>query len=158
MSMLRNAETAASSFINGIPSPANDRSSAAFDLKGLVRTKYQAYLARIFELRCIAMDDGYSLSLASEVDFLEFVKSKPQLIKGNLVLMDNGNLRIVWNDNQGTHFGLQFLGEGMVQYVVFKRRDPKQPISRVAGRDAFEGVKRQIESFNLHNFLFNEKR
>ena len=100
------------------------------------------------------MDDGYSLSLTSEVDFLDFVESEPRLIKGNLVLMDNGNLRAIWKDGQGTRFGLQFSGRGMVQYVIFKQRDPKRPTSRVAGRDTFDGVRRQIEAFELGHLLY----
>jgi len=154
VSILRNAETVAPSFIKDIIPPPDDYSSAAFDRKGLVRTKYQAYLARICDLRYMAMGDGYSLNLFSEVDFLEFVKSQPRLIKGNLVLMDNGNLRAIWKDGQGTHLGMQFLGKGMVQYVIFKQRDPAQLISRVAGRDTFEGVRRQIESFELYHLLY----
>ena len=71
-----------------------------------------------------------------------------------MVLMDNGNLRAVWKDEKGTHLGLQFLGEGMVQYVIFKRRSRSRPISRIAGRDTLEGFKHQIDAFQLHSLLY----
>ena len=120
----------------------------------LARTKYHAYLARISELRHIAADDGYSLNISSEADFLKFVESEPRLNKGNLVLTDNGNLQIIWKDGDGFHFGLQFLGKGMIQYVILKQRDPMKTVSRVAGRDTFEGVKRLIETFELSHSLY----
>ena len=68
--------------------------------------------------------------------------------------MDNGNLRAVWKDGHESHLGLQFLGESMVQYVIFKRREPDQPISRVAGRNTFEGLRWQIDSFELGSLLY----
>ena len=68
--------------------------------------------------------------------------------------MDNGNLRAVWKDNKGNRLGLQFLGGGMVQHVIFKQRNAARPISRVAGRDTFEGIKRQIDTFDLDSLLY----
>ena len=67
--------------------------------------------------------------------------------------MDNGNLRAIWKDGEGSRLGLQFLGGGMVQYVVFKRRSAKQQVSRVAGRDTFKGILRQVEAFDLGSLL-----
>ncbi len=111
------------------------------------------YSTRVSALRHIAEQDGHSLNPASEFDFWYFIVQYPLWRKGNLVLVDNGNLRAVWKDDQKTHFGLQFLGKGMVQYVIFKQREATQPISRVAGRDTFEGVKKQIKAFELHSLL-----
>ncbi len=131
-----------------------DRSSTVFASNGPVRTKFQAYSVRISTLRHTAAQDGYFLSPASEFDFWCFIGPSPRLRKGNLVLMDNGNLRAVWKDDQKTRFGLQFLGGGMVQYVIFKQREATRPVSRVAGRDTFEGVKQQIRAFELHSLLY----
>ncbi len=128
--------------------------SAVFDSNGPVRTKSQSYFFRINTLRLAAAQDGYSLNSASEFDFWRFIGANPRLRKGNLVLIDNGNLRAVWRDEQKTHLGLQFLGEGMVQYVIFKRREAARPISRVAGRDTFEGIKQQIQAFELHSLFY----
>ena len=117
------------------------------------RKKLDAYMSRMKILQDEAVHDGYVLNLASEIDFRHFVRSAPDIRRGNLVLMDNGNLRAIWKDEHGARLGLQFLGGRMVQYVIFKRRKKDQPISRVTGRDSLEGFQRQIHAFDLHSLL-----
>ncbi len=134
-----------------------NRSIDVFTMHGLEKTKIQAYSARISELRHLAADDGYSLSHSSENDFWRFVQFEPQLREGELILIDNGNLRATWQDDKGTHVGLQFLGDGIVQYVIFKKRDPTKLISRVAGRDTFMGIRLQIETFQLQQLLYSNQ-
>lgn len=118
------------------------------------QAKFDAYESRMKLLKDEAVHDGYVLNPASEIDFRHFIHSTPEICKGNLVLMDNGNLRAIWKDKQGTHLGLQFLGGGMVQYVIFKQREQGHQISRVAGRDTLEGLKPQIDTFGLHSLLY----
>ncbi len=113
----------------------------------------QAYQSRIEALRSDALQDGYDLNAASERDFWRFIRSEPFIRKGNLVLLDNGNLRAIWKGEHGTHVGLQFLGDQTVQYVIFKRRAAAGDISRVAGRDSIEGVIRQIAAFDLRSLI-----
>ena len=113
------------------------------------RTGRDPYLPRLRFLRDEAAHDGCVLNPASEIDFRDFVRSAPDIRKGNLVLMDNGNLRATWKDENGTRLGLQFLGGRMVQFMIFKRRLQGQPISRVSGRDSLEGLERQIVAFDL---------
>ena len=67
--------------------------------------------------------------------------------------MENGNLRAIWRDGQGTRMGLQFLGSGKLQYVIFKRHGGEDKISRASGRDNFDGIARQIDAFDLHSLL-----
>ena len=66
--------------------------------------------------------EGVTISAASEKDFWDFVKSLPAARKGSLVLMENGNLRAVWEASDDSHLALQFRGDRMIQYVIFKRR------------------------------------
>lgn len=106
----------------------------------------QTYRNRIAELREYGVEDGVIVNPASEKDFWAFVKSLPTARPGSLVLMDNGNLRAVWKGDQGSHLGLQFLGRRMVEYVIFKRRPRAKQVSRVAGADTFDGVKRLTAS------------
>ncbi len=148
------ADPVITSIINAEKFFVFDHSSAVFASNGPKRTKFQAYSVRISTLRHTAAQDGYFLNPASEFDFWNFIELDTRLRKGNLVLMDNGNLRAVWKGDQKTHFGLQFLGGGMVQYVIFKQREATQSVSRVAGRDTFEGVKKQIRAFELHSLLY----
>ena len=85
---------------------------------------------------------------------MDFFKGNLLLRYGRLVLMDNGNLRAVWKGENGAQVGLQFLGNGSVQYVIFKRRGPFQPMSRACGRDTVNGVGKQIHAFDLDDVLY----
>ncbi len=63
--------------------------------------------------------------------------------------MDNGNFRAVWKDKNGDHLGVQFLGDQMAEYVIFKHRPAAGSVSRVAGIDTLEGVITQLHAFDL---------
>lgn len=117
------------------------------------RETYHAYWTRIELLRSDAELDGFTVNEASVEDFWSFVTSVPFVRKAELVLVDNGNLRAVWGGEEGSHLGLQFLGDHTLQYVIFRRRTGSRHISRVAGRDTFEGIKRQVRTFELEAFL-----
>jgi len=129
--------------------------SSASDSKQrkLTRKTYQAYRSRIAELREYGEDEGVAINKASEKDFWDFVRSLPSVRRGSLVLMDNGNLRALWKGEQESQLGLQFLGGRMMEYVIFKRRKRAKNVSRVAGADTFDGVRRQIEAFELYAML-----
>lgn len=114
----------------------------------------QAYQVRIEALRAEARQDGYDLNTTSERDFWRFIRSEPFTRKGDLVLLDNGNLRAMWKGEHGTHIGLQFLGAHTVQYVIFRRRAAAGVVSRVAGRDSIDGVRRQIGAFDLRPLIY----
>ena len=122
-------------------------------IENQVRETRQAYRDRIESLCNDAELDGFNLKSESERDFWSFVNSVPFASKANLVLLDNGNLRAVWDGENNSHFALQFLGEHTVQYVIFRRRAGSRHVSRVAGRDTFVGVKKQVRTFNLEGFL-----
>ena len=114
---------------------------------------WQAYRGRIEDLRSDAELDDFTVNEASKRDFWSFILSIPVACEAELVLLDNGNLRAIWDDEDGNHFGLQFLGNRTLQYVIFRRRKGSNTISRVAGRDTFDGVKRQVRSFELETLL-----
>ena len=112
------------------------------------------YRSRIKELCAYAVDDGYSLRPESEQGFWNFFGAGPSLRRFELVLIDNGNLRAVWQDEEETHVGLQFLGDDIVQFVLFKRRCASRPVSRVVGRDTVAGFESQIRAFELQSLLY----
>ncbi len=114
---------------------------------------HQAYRLRIEDLRSDAELDDFTVSEASKRDFWSFIMSIPFAREAELVLLDNGNLRAIWDDEDENHFGLQFLGNRTLQYVIFRRRKGSSSISRVAGRDTFDGVKRQVRTFELETLL-----
>lgn len=105
-------------------------------------------------LREEAQHDGYTLNPASRRDFERFALGADDVRRGGLVLLENGNLRAIWRDEQRARVGLQFLGGGRVQYVIFKRRKGERSVSRVAGRDSLEGLERQLAAFELHSLLY----
>lgn len=113
----------------------------------------QAYELRIEDLRSYAEFDGLTINEASERDFWSFIMSIPFACEAELVLLDNGNLRAIWDDENGNHFGLQFLGDWELQYVIFRHRKGRRKVSRVAGRDTFDGVMRQVRTFELETLL-----
>ncbi len=113
-----------------------------------------SYRSRIEYLRNEATHDDYPLNKYSEADFWQFVRFASGIRRGGLVLMDNGNLRAVWKDSQGSRIGLQFLGHGMAQYVIFGRKRSEQQRPRVTGRDSLRGVLRQIEAFDLGELFY----
>lgn len=117
------------------------------------RQTRQAYAHRIKALQEDGIFEGITINRASERDFWSFAKSTPLSPKASLVLMDSGNLRAVWKDDNDSHLGIQFLGNRQVQYVIFKRRLATTSVSRVAGIDTLEGVKIQIHAFDLTSFV-----
>lgn len=117
------------------------------------RAKIRAISAKITLLRDFASQDGYGLNPASQSDFLRFLELESRWRRGDLVLMDNGILRAVWKNGKGTCLSLQFLGDGKVQFVIFRRQARTLSVSRVTGRDSFEGLKRQICSFELDSLV-----
>jgi len=113
-----------------------------------------AYSERLNLLRHYAGQDGIIVNEDSETGFWAFICSVPSFFAGDLVLLDNGNLRVVWAGRENeSHLGLQFLGNDMVQYVIFKQRPFSPMVSRVAGRDSFTGIRKQIRTFGLEENL-----
>ena len=117
------------------------------------REMRQAYALRIKELHRYATDDGIQLNPDSERDFWSFMDSIQIANRAGLILMDNGNLRAVWQGAESSHVGIQFLGEQKVEYVVFKRRTDSDDVSRVAGIDTLNGVKKRIRAFGLASLV-----
>ena len=113
----------------------------------------QAYAQRIEELHNEAALDGIEVSRASARDFWSFVRPGDPDQRAGVVLLDNGNLRAVWKGDDATRVGIQFLGDGRAEYVIFKRRPATTDVSRVAGNDTLEGIKCQINAFDLTSLI-----
>jgi hypothetical protein len=68
--------------------------------------------------------------------------------------MNNGNIRAVWKAEDSSHLGIHFLGDGEVQYVIFKLRTYARRVSRVAGIDILEdGTPDRILRFSNKTLL-----
>ena len=113
----------------------------------------QNYNQRIDQLRVYGQEDGITLNEESERAFWTFIESSGFTRRAGLALMDNGNLRAVWKGDDGDHLGVHFLGNHVVNYVIFKRRPGTVQVSRVAGNDTFDGIKKQVRSFALNSLV-----
>lgn len=108
---------------------------------------------RIEDLRSWAAEDGEPFRSESERDFWAFVEATPGVRRGGLVLTPRGNLRAVWEDGAGPRVGMQFLGGGIVLYVICGPR-PRTRDSYFVGRDDFEGIRRRIDGLDLHSLVY----
>ena len=110
---------------------------------------HEAYRARIETLRGYAESDEIVVQPGSEQDFWGFVHALPESPKAEIVLMDNGNFRAIWENGEQSRLAIQFMGAQRGEYVIFKRRPDAADVSRVAGIDTLDGIKRQIRAFDL---------
>lgn len=95
---------------------------------------------RVQALKIEAQLDGVPFSLASHEDFFSFLKETQPRSRPALFLNDNGNLRALWRNNAREQVGLQFLGGGNVQFVIFKQRPGADAMTRVAGVDTTANI------------------
>lgn len=114
---------------------------------------HQKYTRRIEQLRGYAEEDGIFVNNASVRDFWSFVRLGDPDRRAGVMLLDNGNLRAVWKDDDASHVGIQFFGDGRAEYVIFNRRPATTEVSRVAGIDTLKGIKRQIQAFDLTSLI-----
>ena len=113
-----------------------------------------AYDDRISVLEEQAYAEGYFLNSGSKEALQVFFRANPLMRLGSLALLENGNLRAVWKGDGVSHIGLQFLDNGLIQYVLFKRRHADRPVSRSCGRDTPLGILKQIFAFELGEILY----
>lgn len=77
---------------------------------------------RLIEIRCDAQLSGDPISETSFHDFLVFLRKASPMKRPSIFLLDNGNIRALWLNDKKEQVGLQFLGEGEVQFVIFALR------------------------------------
>ena len=144
-----NHSYAATATIAAAPAPAMNGESPAAAIR-------QAYRRRIDDLREYGAEEDVAVNAASERDFWAFINTMPSAREAGVVLTPDGDLRAVWDDDHDDdrHFAVQFLGGGQVQYVVFSRRPDARKVSRAAGTDTLNGVKRQIDAFDLGRLVY----
>jgi hypothetical protein len=56
---------------------------------------------------------------AAVLDLIIFLTLHPALDFPSIVLTPSGNVRIQWRRVRGEHFAIEFLGDNVVQYVIF---------------------------------------
>ena len=116
---------------------------------------HEVYEARIMELRGFAEDDEdiEAVNENSISDFWSFMEDNPYLRRAGLALLDNGDLRAVWRENDGNNVGLEFLGDESILYVMFRRYPDGRETERDAGITTFDGIVGKLQDLDLLSFV-----
>jgi hypothetical protein len=104
-------------------------------------------------LRIEAEIDRTPFSDASFADFQDFMREMRRKVRPSIFLNDNGNLRALWKSDQREQIGLQFLGDGNIQFVIFKQRKGPLGMARIAGVDARDKVLAHIKASGAEGLL-----
>ena len=118
-----------------------------------VDTLPPAIARRLGELRDIAQNENAIYSQVSAEQLRAFIAANGVTRRPLLSLLDNGNLRALWDAPSGEQVGLQFRGGSEIQFVFFARRFNPDGMMRSAGRDTIAGVAEQIASLKLTGLL-----
>jgi hypothetical protein len=139
------SERAASALVGESPAVAQTEKShiAALELS-----------RRVQFLRIEAEIDRVPFSDASFSDLQAFIREMRPRVRPSLFLNDNGNLRALWKNDTREQIGLQFLGEGNIQFVIFKRRPGTLRMARLAGIDTKEKTLAHIRASGAEGLLF----
>ena len=121
----------------------------------VVGPRRDEYEERLAFLRQEAQDEGIGLRAASRQDFESLVSGAPKVRRAELVLLDNGNLRAFWEDPEDTaQLGLQFLGEGEVQYVLLRREPGSEWLPHAVGQMPLTGLEHWLTEYDLRSLAY----
>lgn len=126
--------------------------------QGVAKRSHFAMMAldlskRVQALKIEAELDEVPFSVASYADFLSFITETQPQSRPSLFLNDNGNLRALWRNDAREQIGLQFLGGGNIQFVIFKRRPGADTMTRVAGIDTKANIPGHIRASGAMGLL-----
>ena len=107
-------------------------------------------LQRGRDLLKVGPEDGIKIQEASWRDFVEMVNTTDFASMPALVLLENGNFRAVWRGDGSTQAGLQFLGDGAIQYALITG----DRYEYAAGRVRASNVKAQLKAHRLDTLVF----
>ena len=112
----------------------------------------EGYANRIDRLRLIVEEEDRTICADSEYDFWDFVHRYPFAQSGQLIVTDEGHLRLVWKGDDEAHIGIRFLGDRRVRYVIFNRRAGEHTLLENSGEDSFDGLVSQAHASGLQVF------
>jgi hypothetical protein len=121
----------------------------ADDLVRNIRSKLEVIYeigVRIAELRDDAKESGELFSESSQADFSKFVSRLALTRRPSIFLLDNGNLRAVWDNEKKELIGLQFLGDGSIQFVMFRLKEGTEIMDRTSGIADFSEISGKLDS------------
>lgn len=93
------------------------------------------------------------LNQSSFDDFRRLVAGSGCLRGAELVLMDNGNLQAIWEDERrGKELCVQFLGNREVRYVIVERSGGGRPQAS-SGWSSLDRIVQRVEALGLGSLL-----
>jgi hypothetical protein len=138
----------------GLGSDAINQAQQDF-LKEVARRQMQTQIEdRLRELHVDALLTGEPFCEGSLADFHVFVDPLRLAIRPSIFLLDNGNLRGLWKNETNEQVGLQFLGRGAVQFVMFALRKNPRMMMRDFGVDAISAIRERIRANDCDHLLF----
>lgn len=122
--------------------------------RAAVQTR-QLILLRLSALHSAALDEDMTIGELSERDLRHLLLNELRPSRRPAIsLLESGNLRALWKDASGQQVGLQFLGEGWIQYVIFSRSAEYGVLESSVGRKRMSEVLALLNPINLKRLLF----
>jgi hypothetical protein len=122
------------------------------------RERLFARLQFLFE--CSKEEDPEQIAISphSLNDFLTFLESlaNDDLMYPDIVLSPAKNVRAQWRSGMNKHAAVEFLGNGRVQFVIFRpdSNDVRNPL-RLSGFSSVESMMKEIIAPNKVDWIFN---
>jgi hypothetical protein len=129
--------------------------SPRVETKENISSPASAVLARLQFLRVEAELENVPFSDASRDALWSFLREFDPTVRPRLYLNQNGNLRALWKNSEGEQIGLEFLGGGAIQFVIFKRRKGIATMMRVAGIESENRIFAHIRASDAQGLLFS---
>lgn len=105
---------------------------------------------RALELVRMGTEDGIKIQSNSWRDFIALLNTTVFASFPALFLLENGNFRAVWRGDGATQVGLQFLGDGVIQYALITGNRHAYAAGRVRASD----IKPQLKVYRLDSLVF----
>jgi hypothetical protein len=109
---------------------------------------------RLSFLRVEAERENIPFSESSRDALWSFIREFQPSARPRVYLNDNGNLRAMWKNASDEQIGLEFLGGGAIQFVIFKRRLGFTQVTRIAGVESEDRIFGHIRASNAQGLLF----
>ncbi len=113
-----------------------------------------ALAARVSFLRVQAERESIPFSELSRDALWSFIREFNPNVRPRVYLNDSGNLRALWKNSDGEQVGLEFLGAGAVQFVIFKRRAGLMQMARTAGVESEGRIFAHVRASDAQGLLF----
>ena len=120
--------------------------------KRALPTERVDFSPRLAHLEDLAQDEGITIAPESRADLDLLTSRFPPQASAQLVLTDDGHLRVVWQDQEGNHAALRLLGHGKVRYVLFRPDPHGGPTTRTSGDAPMEEAVRMARSMGIPAF------